>query len=409
MADWHLDDSYHIDWDTGRDISGEVLFSETSSYIHHLFQDQEIEAKVEFKLSLFAAVGLDLLRLVPEKFRNSQILIDYVYEAGLQVGAWLSLVRDIIKLESPYTVGSMEYLRYLGTLIGVTFPPEDETSELEMRKTLAQAIDWYKLKGTYKALQIIALIYQFTVNLYDMYTNDYTTFYMVDWFVGEEDENPPGFDVTYYKSPHFGLEILLNKTYEEDSLLYLWKTDYADNFMLQVEDNRPVHTVPHYLINLNPKTDEFGNIIETDGSILTKVLENWEYSIKFFDMTESSDAWNFDDGTHFDQSAEAFIKSITKWVLGTGNYPCTLSGSVDVETPVLTGTIDTDDITISDDKITFEFIVPKATVQSNISELGLYIPGTPDKLVLLSCFPRINKSSNVELRVVVEVYRSDLS
>jgi len=409
MADWKLDEGYHIDWDYGREILGDVSFSETSSYICHPLIDQEIEVGVEFELDLFAGIALDLLQLVPEKFRISQILIDYLDEVGLQVGGWLSLVQDTIKLENPYTVGSMRYLRHLGALIGVTFPPEDETTELEMRKTLAQAIDWYKLKGTYKVVQVIALIYQLTVNLYDMYTKDYTTFHLVDWFVGAEDENPPGFDSTYYKSPHFGLEILLNKVYEVGSLLYLWREDYADNFVKRIEENRPVHTVPHYIITLNPKTDEFGNVIETDGEIFTRVLENWEYSIKFFDMEGSPDAWNFDDGTFFDQSSEAFVKSITKWVLGTGNYPCSLSGSVDVETPALTGAIDPDDITIEDDKITFEFIVPKATVQNSISELGLYIPGIPDKLVLLSCFPRIDKSSDVELEVIVEVYRSDLS
>ena len=409
MSNWFLDNGIHIDLGTATEIDVEVEFSIVDTYTHNAFLDRELEINTNIELELFAGVALDLLQLVPEKFRSSQILIDYLSEAGLQVGSWMTKVEDIVKLENPYTVSSMDYLRQLGVLIGVKFPPEDDTSELEMRKTLAQAIDWYKLKGTYQAEQIIALIYQFTINIYDMYTNNYSDFSMVEWFVGDEDENPSGFDNTYYKSPHFGLEILLNRVYEYGSLSYLWRANYSDNFIDQIEEQRPVHTVPHYLILLNPKTDEFGHSIEVDGEIYTKVLGSWEVASKYFDMVGSPDFWNFDDGTYFDQSETAFLKSITKWVLGTGNYPYSASAATTIETPVLTGSIDPDDITIEDDKIIFEFIIPKAIVQDDITELGLYVPGSPDTLMILSVFPKVNKSNSVEMHVQVEVYKSDLS
>lgn len=410
---WHLDEGFHLDWEEAAVIEGETTLSIDTRYIvRPSFNDLTIENEIE--LYVLHTIPIDLLSLVPEKFRRSEILIEYLEEAGLLVGSWITSVRDIIKLLNPNTTS---YLKYLGALIGVEFSPEDETSLAKMRKELLHAIDWYKIKGTYESVQIISLIQQFTTNFYDMYTDDYAHFYMTDWFVGDEDENPPGFDSDYYKSPHFGLEILLNRVYEVDSnvslssLGYLWKSSYLDNFDKHIERTRPVHTVPHYMLLLNPKTDEFGHIIEVDGEIKTKVLGEWQSSIKYFDMQESDDAWNFDDGTYFDQSAEGFIKSITKWVLGTGGYPsCDLEGSgFDLENPALTGTIDTDDIIITDEKIIFEFTVLKATIQNGISELGLYIPGMPDKLVLASCFPNIDKDSRVQLRIVVEVYKKDLS
>lgn len=429
MAEWKLDDGYFLDWENQVSIDAEVEFSldpPSGTYTARPFtdEDRDLVINCEFELDVTHAVALDLLQLVPEKFRYRPGLIDFLNQASILTGSWFTNVRDIVNLLSPNTVGSTEYLRHLGALIGVVFPPEDETSEAEMRRTLVQAIDWYKIKGTYESVQIISLIQSFTVNLYDMYTDDYSTFYITDWFVGDEDENPPGFDSSYYKSPHFGIEVLLNQMYTGASgasgegtsgdFYYLWETNYLDNLYDKVEETRPVHTVPHYLLLLNPQTDEFGHIIEVDGEIHTAVTTLWEISVKYFDMQGSTNQWNFDDGTYFDQSAEAFIKSVTKWVLGTGSHDFTASGfdfgsGFDLKNPALTGTIDSGDITIDEEKITYQFIVPKATVQNGISELGLYIPGSPDQLVIASVFPDINKDSRVELRVKVEIYKKDLS
>jgi len=153
---------------------------------------------------------------------------------------------------------------------------------------------------------------------------------------------------------------------------------------------------------LNPKTDELGHIIEVDGEIRTKTLGAWEYSTKYFDMGAGAGAWNFDDGTVFDQSTTGFINSITKYVLGTG-------GSFDIANPVIEGEIDTADISLTEEKVVFEFIVPKAEVQDGINELGLYSTGSDGTLVLSSVFSKIDKANTVELRVVVEVFKKDLS
>jgi hypothetical protein len=410
MADWRLDQGYHLDASYGAETEITVEFEVDIAYQHNL-TGLEFTIEIDFDADVEHTIALDLLPLIPEKYRESPILQDYVDQAELLFGSALSKSRDLIKLVSPDTISSAEYMRHLGALIGVNFPAEDESTLSETRKILSDAVDWYKIKGAYQSVGINALSHSLTVNLYDMYTKDYSNFVLTDWFVGDENENPPGLDSSYYKSPHFGLEVVLDQAYTVGSLKYLWQGTYMDNLILQVEDTRPVHTVPHFIVLLNPKTDEFGNIIQTDtGEIKTKVTSNWVYGTKYFDATGSLNSWNFDGSMSFDSDQVSLIKSINKWVLGIGNYPGGLtSGSLDVQVPVLTGTIEQEDIVLYEDRYEFEFIVPKSIVQSSISELGLYVPGTPDILMVLSAFPRIDKVSTTELRVVVEVWKEDLS
>ena len=414
MATWYSDSGFYSDQADSREVLGELEITGDLTYHHRPFANYEMVMEMELEADVVHSVPLDLLPLVPEKFRESLILQTYLRVAGIRFGQFLSSIQDIILLLGSNTAASVKYLRHLGALIGVEFPPEDESTVAEIRKTLADAVDWYKLKGTYKSVDIIALIQSFTVNMFDMYTDDYSTFVLTDWFVGDEDENPPGLDATYYKSPHFGAEIVLNQVYTPSgtSLRYLWQAGYIDAFAAKVEETRPVHTVPHYLLLLNPKTDEFGHLIETTGEIHTKVTTAWQYGAKYFDLAGSGNVWSFDTGEmDFDTSALGFLQTVVKWVMGTGNYPCHLSDSICViEQPVLYGTIDSDDITVQDDYFMLEFIVPKGTVQSGLSELGLYIPGSPDDtLVLASCFPKLDKTADVELRVVVQIYKSDLT
>lgn len=408
---WYLDEGFHLDQDELAVIEGIVEIEGEITYNHRPFEDLEMVIGAELGIDVIYSIPLDLMPLIPEKFRDSAILQAFVDEAEVQFGDFLTKVQDIVLLLSPNTVSSMTYLRYLGALIGVTFPPEDETSEGEIRKILSQAIDWYKVKGTYESVQIIALTQSYSVDLFDMYTDDYVTFLLTDWFVGGENENPPGLGPAYYKSPHFGVEVSLNQKYVVGSQDHLWSGGFLDNFAQQVEDTRPVHTVPHYILLLNPKTDEHGHVIEVAGGTKSRVTSNWQYSRKFFDAVGSGQIWTFDSGLMtFDDSAQVFIKSITQWVLGTGNYPSHIDTSTgpSIDHPVLTGSIDPDDITIDHEKCQFEFIVPKSTIQSGLSELGLYIPGLPT-LVLVATFPKVDLDGRVEFRIVVQVSTDDLS
>jgi len=429
---WHFDEGYHFDASEEVVIEAEMDIELSYQHIHRPFDSLEITGEMDIELDLIHAVSLDLLRLIPEKHHQEQILIDYVDEVELEVGSWLTSVRDMVSLANPNSVSSRDYLKNIASLIGLVLPPEDDSTEDEIRRSISQAIDWYKIKGTYKSVEVIALIQKFTVNLYDMYTNDYETFYLTSWFVGEEDENPSGFDSTYYKSPHFGIEILLNQIYssssgsgasgtsgtsdipssivlESDSggggsTAHLWKIAYLDNFYDNVESTRPVHTVPHYVLFLNPKTDEFENVIEVSGNIQTRVFPDWEFTTRYFD--EDLDFDDSVDDVYFDESITSFLYSITKYVLGTG------SGNINSDswtpvTPVLQGTIDNDDITIEEDKIIFSIMVPKTVTQNGIRELALYT--NDNKLVLGSIFPAIDKGSRVELKMEIQVYKENLS
>ena len=418
---WSLDEGWHLDQSAAAEIEGEGTLELSFAAVLRPFSDLEIVGTLDSSTNFQYSVFLDLLRLLPLKFHQPEskheIFVEFVREVELEMGIWQTRVRDMVKLANPNTVTSRAYLNHLAELIGLELPPEDESTEDEIRRSIAQAIDWYKVKGTYESLNILSLIQQFTVNLFDMYTKDYISFLLTDWFVGEEDENPEGLDSTYYKSPHFGVEIVLNRTYSvgtstgsgsgdsggSGGSIYLWQAAYLDNLHAAVEQTRPVHTVPHYILLLSPTTDEFDNVIEVAGNIQTKVLVDWQISSKYFD---EAPPWNFDDGVNLDASVEAFVKSITRWELGTG-FGDIDSPTWSVADPAITGSIDLANIVISQEEVTFSFIVPKAVVQSGITELGLYT--STDDLVLGSTFPALDKDGRVELRVVVTVQKKNLS
>lgn len=261
----------------------------------------------------------NLLNLIPEKFTDSQLLIDFMSEVSTLIGEYLNNVNEMQLLQDPNNV-PIAYLKYLGKLIGVTLPDVDTTSEKELRREVLQAIDWYKIKGTYHAMQIIISASGLTVNLYDMYTNDYVTFSIQDWFVGEEDENPTGLDSSYYKSPHFGFEILLIIVHNTDALGdHLWRDALFTNVDDRIEKVRPINTVPHYWLLLNPLTDESGTAIESLGKVFCKVTENWSYDKLYFDTGESGHVFDTGDPDYlFDIDIESFLDSIVTWKLGTG-------------------------------------------------------------------------------------------
>ena len=413
MTTWYSDSGLYSDAEAVAVVSGDFDLQTTDQMVSKPFADHELDGTFVLEMTFSGSIGLDLLQWMPEKFRLSEILIDYLKEAGVEFGSWLTQVGDIVKLLNTRTTSDATYLRLLGGLIGVETPPEDDVTVDEIRKNISLAIDWYKVKGTYRAVQIMSMIQRYTVNVYDMWSDDYADFVLDDWFAGNEGENPPGLDASYYKTPHFGVEVLLNKVYTGGSgstsggTTFLWAASDLDQLYDKVEEVRPVHTVPHYMLLLNPKTDEFGHTVEVDGEILCRVTSNWEYSTKYLDETSSAGIWYTDDGDFLDESETSFLHSITKWVIGTG-YGDITNSTWDLVNPVVSGTIDTSDITVHDDRTAFEFIVPKSVVQAGITELGLYIPGSPDVLVAGATFPSIEKDERTELRVVLEVYKKDL-
>jgi hypothetical protein len=391
-----------------------------------------LDSEDEFLISLVENYSrfIDLMEMIPLKFRDSLALQQFMSEAGLQVGSWIGQINDLVGMLDKYSAGDTNTFGFsplngLSNLLGLTLIVNDTTTTDEKRRQLIQVIDWYKMKGTYQAIQFIGYLFQVTLNFWDLYTDDYVTFVEEPWFVGNsESENPGGLDPSYYKSPHFGFEIVLDKVYGVDPDIYLFEPTQLTNMAIYVELVRPVNTVPHYSILLRPECDESGAVREVDGQIKTCTIGLWEFTKLYFDRASPNgividNSGNFvidnlgnqvtayvpvyfDDSNFFDYSRDAFLNSIVKWELGTGNKgvsPDTVGFAI--QTPVLSGSID--EITIYLNRT--EYIIKvTGSSQQGLSELGLYlVDGTT--LEIASTFPDINLSADVTLKVQVIIYR----
>ncbi len=351
---------------------------------------------------------IDLMALLPRKFKSSELLEDFLKECGLMAGEWKLLISEMYKLLNPSLV-NYQYLRKLGENIGIVWPPYANVTNDEARKTIQQQVSWYKIKGTYQSLLTKVIAKSWTVNIYDMYTNDYSTFVRTAWKICEENQNPTGLDSSYYKSPHIGIDVELNTKYTDISGYHLWRNAYTEYLLFNTDRLRPVHTVPHFAILLRLKTDMSNVMYETDGEIKTITSGNWHIDAYYFDNEAlgSELAWNFDEGVDFDSSQSAFLDSITNWKLYNGNYN---------QSPNDSGFTLTDEIASGtgityieySDRIEFSIVVSKATTFTGCNALALIIPGTPDEIVLTSCFPNIDKNNEIELRITISVYKNNL-
>lgn len=420
-----------VNWDAYANtiilILVEMTLAEDKYYANEIL---DIDIKVEFDVDENYSSYVDLLELVPAKFRTSVALQQFLYEAGLMVGEWIGYINETETLLDKYNVGD-EYLQKLADLVGLDIITDETTSEEERRQQLIQVVDWYKLKGTYQAIRYISYLFGVTLTFWDLYTNDYSTFIEEPWFVGNsETENPGGLDSSYYKSPHFGVSILLDTVYGTDPDKHLFYSDGITDLSTYIERVRPINTVPHYGVLLQPVGDETGIANEVSGEILCCTIGDWDFTKFYWDDPSGLDTvidnlgntvidsdgnivqaivpHLFDDGDFFDYSRDAFLNSIVKWKLGTGNK------GVSPDTPgfALANVVLTSEdvgmsgqtITIYSDRTEYYFTVPTDTVQDGISELGLYlVDGTT--LEVAATFPDIDKPAGVELKVKVIIYR----
>jgi len=403
---WNFDEGYYFDDDSQRIVSIEGLATlEPSNFRYAALESREIIIECEMSLIADYAKWIDLLELVPQKFRESILLQEFLQAIGVSVGTWLGKIDDLLTILDPYKVGEA-YIDYLAALLGLTLVKHEETTIIDLRKQVQEVVDWYKIKGTYKSLQIIAHSHGFTTNIYDMYTKDYITFVLEEWFVGDEGENPPGLDASYYKSPHFGYEVVLDKVYYDGSDAYLFSSDMETDAIYFVESIRPVNTVPHYRVLLNCLTYQDGLVYTTDVLVKTITTGNWVWAQLNFDMdyVGSGLGWNFDDGSFFDQSFAGFLNSITKYQLGIGNKGVSPDDSnFNLANVVIQGNINS--IAIYDDRVEYEIIIPSGTVQDGLSELGLFLNDNTT-MVVASTFPDVDKTSGYELRVLVIIMLS---
>jgi hypothetical protein len=145
---------------------------------------------------------VDLMELVPYKFRDSTSLREFFDETGIEVGTWIGYINDLQEMLDKYNV-SEDYIQYLADLVGLRLMNTQTTSViLDKRRQLVQVIDWYKMKGTYAAMLYIGYILNLSLALWDRYTSNYSTFYPEAWFTGKENQMPldlPHIDENYTK------------------------------------------------------------------------------------------------------------------------------------------------------------------------------------------------------------------
>jgi hypothetical protein len=392
-----FDSNHHWDndWGTGIHVLANIELVET--YISNEILEIGIKLSLDTKENY--ANYINLMPLIPEKFRNSTVLQDFIDIANRNVGGWMGSIFETKYLLDPYSVGE-DFIDYLAGQIGLTFVVNENTTLEDKRRQLLEAIDWYKAKGTYKSLSRIGFALDIDLEAYDLYTNDYVNFVREPWYAGDEGTNPNGLDASYYKSPHMGIDIVLNKEFGVFPDNYLFKAETGTKLISYVEKIRPVNVVITYFLSLYPETDTLGGSVTVEGNIQTIGFPPFPTEGFRFDRTDSI-AGNFNDGINkFDATND--ISAFTKWKLGTGNKGVSPDTSgFELENVVLTGTVN--NIVVNTEKATFEILVPSTTTQVGISELGIFL-GDNTTLKIASTFPDISIASGVTLRILVTLY-----
>lgn len=277
--------------------------------------------RLEFDIHFNKSRLLDLSQLIPEKFRETPVMVDLITELNFLVGSQLSQIEDLLGLLDPNTV-RWEYLKHLGSLIGVEFVAADETMVTELRNEIINAVDWYKIKGTYEAMEVVARMVNPTmpVEINDLYTNDYETFVSVPtWFVASyPGENPPGLDSSYYKSPHFEFLITLDNNREDGKW---WSFGSVETLYRYINNVKPAHTVPHYIVQTKGDVEDY--ISNSDGST---TFETVNKVAKFYKTKDTQtprnlfdDSISFDDSVYFDVQDTTWVNKLSYYQFGTGN------------------------------------------------------------------------------------------
>jgi hypothetical protein len=344
---------------------------------------------------------MDYLELLPEMYRDSLLLREYVSAVGAQFDSMQTSISNLYTLVNPNTV-PITYIQRLADLLNLQIYGSNTRTDAQLRQQLIQAVDWYKIKGTYQSLINIAYLFNLRCSIKDLYTSDYVTFVPEDWYIGQLGTNPGGLGNTYYKSPHFGcyfnLDVakLKENPPSSNDMYYLWQGTDITDFTSFVEVIRPVNTVPHYTIQLSPVTKQDGVLNTlTNGKIHTQTFEDWLPSTNYYDS-----GLLFDSSNVFDQSVSAFISSIVNWKLGDGNKGG-LPNSSGVSSPVLVGSGSDIVLNAQPTYNEFQITIPKATVASGISELALY---TNTNVCVLSCtFPDVDKTADTDWYINIVV------
>jgi len=140
----NFDDNGNFDAEHNTQITGIITldFAQQKMTAKEIL-DIEIVSDCEFDEDYSSFI--DLIKLVPTKFRESTLLQQYLQEVGTLVGTWLGNINDLSSLVDKYTVQD-SYIQKLADLVNLSILSDETTSIEEKRRQLVQVIEWYKLK-----------------------------------------------------------------------------------------------------------------------------------------------------------------------------------------------------------------------------------------------------------------------
>lgn len=350
-----------------------------------------------------------LKNLVPDYIREgSQRWVDLLDS----IGKWLdsadgaqAKIDGLLDLINPETV-DMRFIQNLADLIKFESSKFLGDDDYIIRRQVRQAVDWYRIKGTYRAINVILYTVGLNAEVYDLYTSNYTNFVRMPWFcAGISDVMDVGlnFDAglfldtgintdVFFKSPHFDVEIELDKYFGTSPTWELLGEDRFSEAEKRVKEVRPVNTVPHYYAHLLAETDESKEPYTKGGSSISAVVTNeWLDSALFLDMP----GLYLDDGLVFDFTRNDFFSLVQKFKIGTGNKGVVPDASMtDLANPVYSGDITLR--TIYGDRVVFEIQIPQSEVQGGLSEIGLF-NNDYSKMYAIAIHPSVDKLNSYKL------------
>jgi len=336
------------------------------------------------------------------------------------LGQWLDEnpqegMADLLAGINPVGV-EIDFLHFLGELIGLTISRQSGLSDDELRRQVTEAVDWYRVKGTYASANTVLYTLGFSARIYDLWTSDYLTFVRVPFFTGYMADPyslyglymdsglfmDTGIDLDYFfKSPHFDVEIDLISFVLSGGIEYLLSADRLTEAIEALENVRPVNTVPHYFFELAALTDESQTPYTiTQTHVATTVTTSWNRNVPILD-----DGRMLDDNLFMDLESESFLSGITKFKIGTGNYGVTPDASMtDLADPTYTG--DVIGYEVLADRVRFTFEVPEGTT-ADISEFGLFDEAGTTMFAIGTC-PIIHKTTDYMLQCSIDIMLGDV-
>jgi len=346
----------------------------------------------------------DAPALMPDSYREDSAL--RVRELMESIGQWMdenpqakfTELRDLVNPR----VAPLKFIQNLADLISLQISVFSGSEEFRIRRQVEEAVNWYKLKGGYSAVDVIIYTIGLHVTLFDKYTNDYVTFIRVPWFVTGVlpiDPVPPGF----FKSAHFDLDFQLDEAFGTLPDLFLIDSSKLVEAGIRIEEVRPVNTVPKFVLAIAPQTDQQQDLPFTfPASLISTVVTNlWITAIQQFDS-----GLTLDTGLLMDVTPSGFVAGVQKFKLGTGRKnTIPLSSFTDLETPIYTATIDNKFILV--DRVVFELIIPKTIDITDITEWGLF-NNTLSEMFVVGTHPTVFKDTTSEIRYTVTVFFNDI-